>query len=179
MAAYFLTCGEPIGGDTLDWRLKRYADQHYVDGRTALRRSDRGAEKLAQVIRDSFEDERPWGILIVKQEDETLRAAITLCLPVGSERVQPQVYVNEDLLEELSFDFEEEGVNPLLLSCTRDIPTLPLRREDDPAAEITVVWRLPVWPTWMVGAHVLDSTLHAKMEVNVRGYVRMALENLE
>lgn len=65
--AYFDTSGFQIAGDTLDQRLKAYADAHHVEQRTALRRSDRGAEKLSHILRDDLAIERPWGDISVHE----------------------------------------------------------------------------------------------------------------
>ena len=43
-----------LDGDTLNERLDSYAAIHFVDPRTALRRSDRGADKLATIFRDEI-----------------------------------------------------------------------------------------------------------------------------
>ncbi|MFM9877412.1 MAG: hypothetical protein ACKVOG_06130, partial [Rhodoglobus sp.] len=50
--AFLETSGIGLDGKSLNQRLDAYAALHHVDRRTGLRRSDRGAAKLATLFRD-------------------------------------------------------------------------------------------------------------------------------
>ena len=64
--------------DNLDLRLKEYANEHRVDQRTALRRSDRGAARLSYIIRDSYLYERPMGNLVAFQHGAMINVKVSI-----------------------------------------------------------------------------------------------------
>lgn len=172
IGAFFYTCGLDIGGESLDWRLDRYAKDHFLEKRTALRRSDRGAIALARLIRDSFENERPWAHMAIAEVGGAIVANISLSVPIGSSVPQPHVYVNHEPITGLRFKFDEEGTHPLFLTCSQRIPNVSRVLPDpysDIVATLDVYWMISVWPTWMLGTHLRDPDLWSRLKVNRRG----------
>ena len=84
VTAYFASAGYRTPGDSLDQRLKVYASRRHVVERTALRRSDRGAEAIALMLRDRLRYARPWAYLVVTQRETTLKAFVSFVVEGNS-----------------------------------------------------------------------------------------------
>lgn len=102
--AYLETCGLVSDGTTLEKRLADYAAVHFVDERTARRRSDRGAEALATIFRDEEVFMRPWGHLVLYQNGPLVFPTVALHMDPAAEYQPPTVWINDEP-QDLEFDF--------------------------------------------------------------------------
>lgn len=166
MNAYFETCGFDTSGDTLAARLRHYAERHHVDERTALRRSDRGAERLSYILRDIVNHERPWGTIIVVERAGVFRASVGVDIPEHAMWRRPHVYINGRFQEGREFELHDSQTHELLVSGRELFEDLTM--EYDPEQDlhllrVAVYWSMPVWPTWQAGAHLEDPALHVRL----------------
>ncbi|MEC5152440.1 hypothetical protein [Cryobacterium sp. GrIS_2_6] len=164
MRAFLETCGVGLEGYTLNERLDAYAVVHFVDPRTALRRSDRGADKLATIFRDEILFNRPWGNIILYQFGNHVNASVALHIAPLSEYKPPAVWINDEELEGLAFEFKDAGAPTGYLRALEHIDGYELQRDKQWLYKIDVNWRMPVWPNWVLGAQVADNRLVTKLQ---------------
>jgi hypothetical protein len=167
--AFFEISGHGITGDTLDRRLANYAQAHSVDPRTGLRRSNRGIDRLAALIRDGLPFERPWGNVIVTQSGALVEGQIRINVELGMTVSRPRVWTNGAEVENLSFSFREAAYSERMLSATELIPPTDLDadvRGDAALFALRIVWNMPVWPQWYVGAQLADPRLMSVLSTN-------------
>jgi hypothetical protein len=162
--AYLETCGIGLEGDTLNERLDAYSAVHFVDPRTALRRSDRGADKLATIFRDEILFNRPWGNIIIYQFGNLVNASVALHIDPQSEYKPPAVWINDEELEGLAFEFKDTGAPTGYLRALEHIDGHELQRDKPWLFKIDVNWRMPVWPQWVLGAQLADNRLVLKLQ---------------
>lgn len=171
--AYLETSGVGVDGDSLNKRLDAYAAAHHVDSRTALRRSDRGADKLATLFRDEELFFRPWGHLTMYQFGERVLCTITLNLDPRSEYRPPAVWVNDQLLDTLTFEFGAAHPTTGYVQAVQHIDSFRLDREHGWLFKVDVEWRMGVWPQWVLAAQLADPRLVAKIQTQ-RNYMTEA-----
>lgn len=167
--AFFETSGHGMDGDTLDGRLANYAQAHSVDPRTGLRRSDRGIDRLGALIRDGLPFERPWGNVIITQSGVLVEGQIRINVERGTTVSRPRVWTNGVELENLSFSFREAAYSERMLSATELIPPSDLDADvegDAALFALRIVWNMPVWPQWYVGAQLADPRLMSVLSTN-------------
>lgn len=162
--AYLETSGIGLDGPSLNHRLDAYADNHFVERRTGLRRSDRGAAKLATLFRDEELFFRPWGHLTIYQFGDHVLATLALHIDPGSERHQPRVWVNDELVSGMEFEFETPSDRTGYVRALQHIDAFELRPDSDWLFKIDVEWRTDVWPQWVLGAQLADARLVAKIQ---------------
>ncbi|TFD27346.1 hypothetical protein [Cryobacterium lyxosi] len=162
--AYLETCGVGLDGDTLNERLDAYAAVHFVDPRTALRRSDRGADKLATIFRDEILFNRPWGNIVLYQFGDLVNVSIALHIDPHAEYKPPVVWINDAELEGLAFEFKDTGAPTGYRRALEHIDGHELRRDKQWLFKIDVNWRMPVWPQWVLGAQLADNRLVVKLQ---------------
>ncbi|MFH5230823.1 hypothetical protein [Antrihabitans spumae] len=158
IGAYFYLAGWNVGRDTLDRRIRDYAAQFHVRDRTALRRGDRGALKLAALIRDEAETARPWGLVTLFQSGNAVDVIVRLML--GFESWRPAtIRVNGNDVSDPQFtihrnpDVEGNYFHQLIVEGVE----LDLNAsKHSPMATIFIHWPMPVWPTWQTVAYVAD-----------------------
>ncbi len=152
--AYFDTSGFQTDGDTLDQRLKAYADTHHVEQRTGLRRSDRGAEKLSYILRDALTIERPWGNVSVHEAGGFVTARVSVDVLHNSLWRRPHVYINGEFQDDREFELHDSPTSEFFATGREDFAAVPLRQPTTPQDDeykLHVLWVMPVWPIWMVG----------------------------
>ena len=162
--AYLETSGLGIEGNSLNQRLDAYAAIHKVDGRTGLRRSDRGARKLATLFRDEDLFFRPWAHLTMYQAGESVVATIALHIDPESEYTPPTVWVNDERIENLELTFEAPSERTGYVGAVRHIDNFKLEPARDWLFKIDVEWRMGVWPQWVLAAQLADPRLVAKIQ---------------
>ena len=150
ITAYFETAGHGLPGDTLDARLNAYAERHRVDQRTGRRRSDRGIEKIADLLYERSDSFRPGIDVSIAQSGNWARAMLTLRATQGTYKAGLNVEVNGELIEELDPQFHEAeyGSSIPYLEATLDLPPVEFRDPDkDRTAffDIRISWMLPTW----------------------------------
>lgn len=164
--AFFETAGYDSEGANLDERLKHYAATHHVDQRTALRRSDRGAEKLSYILRDDYQHDRPWVNVPLVQQGAVAAFKVSVHMPSHMMWRRPHVYINGEFQEGLEFELhDDEEVDGFVVGQESfgDIPLDVSVDENSPLIEIDLVWIMPVWSSWYIGAHIADPRLYAKL----------------
>lgn len=161
--AFLETCGLVSQGNTLEQRLRGYASAHYVDERTARRRSDRGAEALATIFRDEEVFYRPWGHLTMYQSGPLVFPAIALHMDPQTEYRPPAVWVNDTLLD-LAFDFSSVSPTTGYVRAGWHLEPVVLRPAAKWLFKLDVEWRMAVWPQWVLGAQLADNRLVAKIQ---------------
>ena len=173
--AYFDTAGFGFDDESLDQRLNAYSAEHFVNPRTALRRSDRGAERLSFIIRDSYIGERPWGHFSVVQDGPLILVRLEIAVDSHAKFRRPLLSINdgEDYggqnVDESNFDLHETVQNPDRLSAVYRHPPVELIREPDagiPPFRASAHWQMPVWPTWALVAQLSDTRLHSTLTVS-------------
>lgn len=171
--AYLETSGVGVEGGSLNQRLDAYAAAHHVDQRTGLRRSDRGAAKLATLFRDEELFFRPWGHLTMYQFGKRVLCTITLNISPQSEYRPPAVWVNDELIENLDFTFGEPSARTGYVQAVEHIDGLELDRDAPWLFKIDVEWRMGVWPQWVLASQLADVRLAAKIQTQ-RNYMTEA-----
>lgn len=167
--AFFETAGLDTAGNNLDERLKTYAAVHFVDERTGLRRSDRGAERLSYILRDELNYERPWCNLIAVQDGNFAVVDVSIEIPEHTQWRRPHVYINDVFQERRGFELRDSETHPMLVTGQERFATIELNveaDEDTALLEVRVVWVMPVWPVWQSGAHLADPRLYTKLVNN-------------
>lgn len=170
--AYLETAGIGMDGVSLNQRLDAYAAVHHVDRRTGLRRSDRGAAKLATLFRDEELFFRPWGHLTLYQFGSRVLVTIALHIDPGSEH-QPAVVWNNDEPQELSFEFESPSERTGYVRAVQHVDEFQLQPDADWLFKVAVEWRTGVWPQWVLAAQLADPRLVAKIQTQ-RNYMTEA-----
>lgn len=162
--AYLETSGIGLEGDSLNHRLDAYAAAHHVDRRTGLRRSDRGAQKLATLFRDEELFFRPWGHLTMYQFGRSVLTTIALQIDPQSEYQTPAVWVNDELVDGLEFRFETPNQITGYVRAVEHIDNFKLTTEAEWLFKVDVEWRMAVWPQWVLAAQLADPRLVAKIQ---------------
>lgn len=165
--AYFDTSGFQTPGDTLDARLKVYAEEHHVEQRTGLRRSDRGAEKLSYILRDTLTIERPWGKIVVSEMDGLVVAGVTIDVPRNAQWRRPHIYVNGEF-QERQFELHDSPRGEVFSTAKEEFFNVPIASpgvSDDDIFRIGVVWVMPVWPIWMAGTMLKTPGVGSTFEI--------------
>lgn len=175
--AYFDTSGFQTRGDTLDARLKVYAEEHHVEQRTGLRRSDRGAEKLSYILRDTLTIERPWGKIVVSEMDGLVVAGVIVDVLHGSQWCRPHVHINGEY-QERDFVLHDSETSELFATAQErfdNIPLLPPASPGDDEFVIEVFWVMPVWPIWQTGTMLKTPGLGARLTTERNSSARVSL----
>jgi hypothetical protein len=173
--AYFETCGHELPGHTLNQRLEAYEARHFVDSRTGLRRSNRGATQLSYILRDQLPYERPWGHIAVTERDGLVRAKVWVDVFHGAMWRRPQIYINGEGQQR---DFElHDSANDLFATAEEVFENIPLMTStrDEALFTVSAHWAMPVWSAWKVGTSlatpglysVLTSERHPGAEVEI------------
>lgn len=161
--AYLETSGLGIEGASLNDRLQAYADLHFVDPRTALRRSDRGAVELAALLRDEVLFTRPIGILALYQAGDRVNVTLSLNIDPDSPYRPPVAWVNGKDLGQLEMEFGEERLRNGYVRA-RHVLDAEMQREAEWLFKIELAWVMPVWPQWVLAAQLADNRLVAKVQ---------------
>lgn len=158
--AYFETCGLGLAGHNLTERLKAYGARHFVDSRTGLRRSNRGAAQLSYILRDKLPYERPWGHIAVTENDGLVRVKVWVDVFHGSKWRRPVVYINGEL-QKRKFVLHDSQ-NDLFATAEEVFENIPLGAQSATPAlfSVTVNWAMPIWSAWKVGAALTSSGLY-------------------
>lgn len=173
IGAFFYTAGWRVGLETLDQRQNRYAFEFRCDPRTALRRSNRGMEKLAAIIRDRSENSRPWAALSMFQSGSQAQVVIDFNLAYESWR-PPEVQLNDEELTGLQFAVKPAEA-PGRYSSRIILPLFDLDLAvefGEPMARLRVLWPMPIWPVW----HVMAWTADPRILVRLRTFRQRAAE---
>ncbi|HBS07349.1 MAG TPA: hypothetical protein DEA69_00850 [Microbacterium sp.] len=155
--AYFETCGIGLDGQNLNQRLEAYERTHFVDRRTGLRRSDRGASKLSAILRDGAALDRPWAKLAVSEVDGLVTMGLLLDIPKSAQWRRPHVYINGQQIER-EFELHDSKKGEHFVSAKERFDSIPLRptteepQEDE--FEAHVFWIMPIWPVWVISANL-------------------------
>lgn len=155
--AYFDTSGFQTDGDTLDARLTAYHELHHVDQRTALRRSDRGAEKLSYILRDTLTIERPWGKIGVSEVDGLVVVSVRIDVLHNAQWRNPHVHINGVFQEGREWELHDSPTSEFFATATEVFPNIPLLPVNEPLEEeftVQVFWVMPVWPIWVVSTNL-------------------------
>lgn len=159
--AYFETCGHELAGNTLNQRLEAYETRHFVDGRTGLRRSNRGASQLSYILRDQLPYERPWGHIAVTEASGLVRVKVWVDVFHGAEWRRPQVYIN-GVVQQREFALHD-STNDLFATAGEVFENLSLKTSapDEAMLAVAVHWAMPVWSAWKVGTSLETPGLYA------------------
>lgn len=161
--AYLETCGLVSEGATLEKRLTDYAAAHFVDDRTARRRSDRGAEALATLFRDEEVFMRPWGHLVLYQNGPLVFPTVALHMDPAAEYQPPTVWINDEI-QDLEFDFNTFNEETGRARAGWHLSPVPMTPDAQWLFKIDVEWRMGVWPQWVLAAQLADNRLVAKIQ---------------
>ena len=162
--AFLETSGIGLSGDSLNKRLDAYSASHHVDQRTALRRSDRGASKLATIFRDETLFFRPWGHLTVVQRDDRAFVVVAIHMDPASEYREPAIWINDKRVEHVEFEFEQPSDSTGYVRALQQFDNIALTQRGAWLLKINVEWRMGVWPQWVLGARLMDPRLAVKLQ---------------
>lgn len=178
IGAYFYLAGWGVGGHSIEQRRRWYRDAYLCDIGTAWRRSDRGADQLARLIRDHTEASRPWAVVSVFQTGQSFQAFLDFNLGFESWR-PPVVSLNGTELADLDFhlhtadDSDPARRAPGTRYTSRMIlPKTQLASNGELLGTVRVVWPMPVWPVWQV----LAWTSNPDIRVRTRTFRQRAVE---
>jgi hypothetical protein len=151
--AYFETCGVDLPGDDLNMRLDAYSERHFVNPRTGLRRSDRGATRLSFILRDALQYERPWGYIHVLEKDRAALVSVSVEVFHNALWRRPRVEINGEH-HDRPFILHDSKTDDLFTRAEERFASIPLRESSDRSSllEVEVYWVMPVWPIWMIGS---------------------------
>ncbi|WP_138442995.1 hypothetical protein [Sinomonas susongensis] len=182
--AFFESSGLNTAGDNLDQRLGECSRKRFVTERTILRRSDRGAVQLSHIIRDGYLYDRPLGNVYAAQiENDTqslLSVGLGIEVPEGMGYRRPKVFI-DNALQDRPFALGESKLRDMLRAYeTFDVP-LDLSKPDvdEPIATITIHWIMPVWVSWMLGAHFTNPNLFATVSVERKSSAQIDVRRVE
>lgn len=154
--AYFETCGIGLEGENLNQRLEAYESTHFVDRRTGLRRSDRGATKLSTILRDGAALDRPWAKLVVSEVNGLVTMGLLLDIPRSAQWRNPHVYIN-GIQVEREFELYDSARSNRFVSARERFDNIPLRPGDgseENEFEAHVFWIMPIWPVWGISTNL-------------------------
>jgi hypothetical protein len=171
--AYLETSGVGLDGVSLNGRLDAYATVHHVERRTGLRRSDRGAAKLATLFRDEELFFRPWGHLTVYQFGTRVLASVALHIDPDAEFRPPVVWINDHDIGTLEWEFKAPSKRTGYVRALQHIDNYELQPDGDWLFKIDIEWRTSVWPQWVLAAQLADPRLLAKIQTQ-RNYMTQA-----
>lgn len=177
ISAYFATSGYQTPGENLTQRLKAYAARRHVVERTALRRSDKGAEALALLLREGLRIDRPWAYIIVGQRETVAQVIVDFVLHPDMEYRAPTAYVGESRTE-LTARFEAEGPSSNIDYHYNYLPPITLDTnvdESTPLAEISISWVPQVTPIWEFVSNMADNRLYARFTLEPHHFVRIEI----
>lgn len=178
IGAYFYLSGWDMGRDTLNQRIALYAAEFSCDERTGLRRGDRGAAKLAAIIRDRAETNRPWGLITVFQSGDKADFIVRLMMAYESWR-PAEIRVNGRDIAEPTFTLHK---NPDVMGgyyyqlIAEAVPLDTSVGRGGTVASLVVHWPMPVWPTWQTAAYVADPRIIARTRTYRDRGVNVGLE---
>lgn len=178
IGAYFYLAGWGVGRESLNQRIEQYAKSFHCNERTVVRRADRGAVKLAVLIRDEAESSRPWGLLTLFQSGA--KADVIVRLMLGFESWRPAtVRVNGKDVSDPKFTIHRnEAVEGsfyhqiILQKVPLDLDAL----KHGTMASASVHWPMPVWPTWQTVAYVADPRIVTRTRTFRNRGVELKLE---
>jgi len=180
IVSFFATCGLGAVGNTLEQRLDDCARRLFVDPRTVLRRSNRGADKLSYILRDMSVLYRPLGKINLLQKGNELACQVIVRFPVHSQYRRPDVYIDGAKLEGLRWEVVADPTDPDWNTATETLTGIPLevRRDVDPRNSvwsIQVYWLMPVWASWATAMELTDSRLTTVLSVTRNYRAELAL----
>ncbi len=165
---FFLTCGWQTPGDNLDERLRSTAKSRHSHERTILRASDRGAEKLAEILRYGRATTRPFVEIFVREHEGKMRSRLDFVLHPGSRYRDPSVKVNGIRLGHLVISTKEDHINPGFERSSHSLPDQEIRPpsvDPDAAFSLHICWAIPIWPDWALSARLFDTRLFPQLRV--------------
>lgn len=180
IVTFFATCGLGAAGSTLEQRLDDCAQRMFVDPRTVLRRSNRGADKLSYILRDMSILYRPLGKINLLQKGNELACQVIIRFPAHSQYRCPDVYIDGAKLEGLRWSVFEDPGDPEWSTATETLTGIPLevRRDSDPGHavwSIQIYWLMPVWASWATAMELSDSRLTTVLSVTRNYRAELAL----
>lgn len=163
IGAYFYLAGHEVGRDSLEQRITKYASVFACDERTARRRGDRGATKLATIIRDRSERNRPWGLITVFQTGDKVDFIVRLMMAYESWRPAEIRLNGQDISEPVFLLHKNPDVaggyyHQLIAEA---VPLDMAVGSGGTMASLVVHWPMPVWPTWQTLNHVANREVRA------------------
>lgn len=180
IGAYFYLSGWDVGGNSLNSRISGYARAFHCDERTGLRRGDRGAVKLAAIVRDQAETNRPWGLITVFQSGAKADFIVRLMMTYESWR-PAEIRLNHQDISESSFTLHK---NPDVIGgyyhqlIADEVPLDTAVDDGGTLASLVVHWPMPVWPTWQTVAHLADPQIVARTRTYRDRGVELKLESM-
>ena len=180
IVTFFATCGMGAKGLNLEERLVDLSQQLFVDPRTVLRRSDRGAIKLSSILRDMSVLHRPLGKINLIQKGNELACQLIIRFPKHSQYRRPDVYVDAVKREGLAWNLVEDSADSEWVSSTETLTELPLRVSPNanPGSavwSIQVYWLMPVWASWATALELSDPRLTMVLSVTRNYRAELAL----
>jgi len=127
VVTYFATCGHGASGTTLEARLNDQAARFFIDPRTVLRRSNRGAEKLSYIFRDMSVFNRPLGKINLVQKENELACQIIIRFPKYSQYRKPDVYVDGKKHDGMAWVLVDDPEDASWFTAKETLFDLPLR----------------------------------------------------
>lgn len=182
--AFFETSGLNTSGDNLDQRLKECARKHFVNERTILRRSDRGAVQLSEIIRDGYLYDRPLGNVyaaqVENQSESLFSVSFSIDVPEGMAYRRPKVFI-DGTEQDFPFVLHDSHLSNMVRAIESFSVPLDLSKpeDDEPVATIEIHWIMPVWVSWMLGAHFTNPGLFATLSVERRSSARIEVLRVE
>lgn len=170
VVTYFATCGHGASGTTLEARLNDQAARFFIDPRTVLRRSNRGAEKLSYIFRDMSVFNRPLGKINLVQKENELACQIIIRFPKYSQYRKPDVYVDGKKHDGMAWVLVDDPEDASWFTAKETLFDLPLRIPvgADPRYavwSIAVYWVMPVWASWATAMEISDPRLTTVLSI--------------
>lgn len=163
--AFFFTVDHRSPSATLDSRLMAYARRFHVDERTALRRSDRGARKIAEIARQGFRYDRPWVVVILAQDETGIRCFFRGSMPPGSDWTNPVVYLNGSRVRDLTVTKERDRTEGREWFRV-ELPRMELDwtvGEHDAMGTLVIAWQPGLTPMWDLVSYLPDYRIYARL----------------
>lgn len=165
--AYFFTAGVSVGGNNLDDRLRTYSETYFVVEKTALRRSDRGAELIAHIIRDRSVVQRPEVYLWLTQDGPIVGLTASFMRMRNLAYREPRLYVNGDAHDLPDLTWSEFEPNTGLMRARHRVEVdLRESRQRHRLVNFHLWWIPRMRPTFELRASITDLRLAPSLRVD-------------
>ncbi|MGY2746218.1 hypothetical protein [Arthrobacter sp. UYCu723] len=98
------------------------------------------------------------------QFGSSVLATVALHIDPQSEYRPPAVWVNDEPIDDLMFNFEEPSAATGYVRAVQHIDGFKLKPDAQWLFKIDAEWRMPVWPQWVLGAQLADNRLVTKIQ---------------
>lgn len=142
------------------------------------------AVQLSEIIRDGYLYDRPLGNVYaaqVENESESIfSVSFSIDVPEGMAYRRPKVSI-DGAEQDFPFVLHDSHLSNMVRAIESFSVPLDLSKPDDdePVATIEIHWIMPVWVSWMLGAHFMNPGLFATISVERKSSARIEVRRVD